>query len=97
MELGEPRGPGRPPHKVKNNPLANAPSEPCSRCGVRADVGCRHRPAAGPPPPAMDPRGKPKKDGRHKSGSGWQGRAFHPVTRSETEALKALFTKPGRE
>lgn len=27
--------------------------EPCSRCGVRADVGCSHRKAAGPPPHAI--------------------------------------------
>lgn len=49
---------------VKPNPLASAPGEPCPRCNVRADVGCKHRPAEGPPPPAMDPRRKRKVDRR---------------------------------
>lgn len=47
------------------NMLASAPSEPCNRCGVRADVGCKHRPAEGALPIAMDPRrNKAKRDGR---------------------------------
>lgn len=30
--------------------MLEAPHEPCWRCQVRADVGCAHRPASGPPP-----------------------------------------------
>jgi hypothetical protein len=36
--------------------------EPCGRCGVRADVGCRHRPAAGVPPLAIVTSDPPRKD-----------------------------------
>jgi hypothetical protein len=28
-------------------------TEPCGRCGVRADVGCRHQPPEGEPPVQM--------------------------------------------
>lgn len=26
---------------------------PCDRCGIRADIGCKHRKPIGPPPPNL--------------------------------------------
>lgn len=54
-----------------------ATEEPCQRCGVRADVGCKHRPPLGLPPIAVaEP--EDKEDGRHQSRkNGGQGWAFH--------------------
>lgn len=53
-----------------------APEEPCQRCGVRADVGCRHRPAAGVVPLAIAMGDEPNHDGRSRPNSG-QGFNFH--------------------
>lgn len=50
------------------NPLR---MEPCARCGVRADVGCKHRPAAGDRPPAIaSPDVKPDGRGGARPGNG---------------------------
>ena len=39
-------------------------SAPCILCGVRADVGCKHRPADGAAPPAIgDPSLRPLRGG----------------------------------
>jgi hypothetical protein len=37
------------------------PGESCSRCGVRADVDCPHRPGVGRPPAAIREAGEPPK------------------------------------
>jgi hypothetical protein len=86
--------PKPPDWKVSRNPLASGPTEPCLRCGVRADVGCKHRPAEGRPPPAMDPRSaKPKRDGRSKP-SVSQGFNFRHVSQAEVDAAAGgLFTQ----
>ena len=49
--------------------------EPCGRCGVRADVGGKHRPAEGPPPIAVTDT-RPPPDGRRAPRPG-AGLNFH--------------------
>lgn len=44
-------------------------SESCYRCGVRADIGCKHRPAEGAPPLAIA-QPEPEEDGRRSKISG---------------------------
>lgn len=48
------------------NPLE--PGMPCPLCGIRSDLGCRHQPPSGGPPPASL-LAKDKLD-RRKGGSG---------------------------
>lgn len=68
----------------------------CGRCGVRADVGCKHQPAAGSAPPAITD-GSLKADNRRRPPIRMGGMAFHPGRRT-TDAVQAaaerLFTKP---
>ena len=52
--------------------------EPCSRCGVRPDVDCAHRPGSGRPPPAVQ-ASKPKAisgGGRYRAVPHGQGSNF---------------------
>jgi hypothetical protein len=53
-----------------------APDEPCWRCEVRADVGCKHREPTGVPPPAIAGGGEEKIDGRRAPRPG-AGLNFH--------------------
>lgn len=63
-------------------------SEGCSLCGVRRDIGCKHHPAEGSPPPAIShPKGK--KDGRQVDRG--QGHAFHRPPGNKN----SLFGKAG--
>jgi len=64
-----------------------APNEPCPRCGVRADVGCKHRPAEGSPPPAIARAEYEKRDGRRNYTG--QGHNFHRAK------LSSLWGKAG--
>lgn len=67
-----------------------ASSEPCPRCGVRADVGCKHQPAVGPAPPAIARADYEKRDGRK---NGLQGLLSHHqdrLARNLEPARKAL-------
>lgn len=74
------RAPRPPSRLVKKSPAVSsgieAPVEPCPRCGVRADVGCKHRPAEGVPPQAIVRTNHEKRDGRSRPNSG-QGWNFH--------------------
>lgn len=67
-----------------------APAEPCPRCNVRADVGCKHQPASGVVPLAMTRAStfKPLPT-QMRPGMG-QGLAFHPgrLKASNVEAAK---------
>lgn len=74
-----------------------APAEPCGRCGVRADVGCKHRGPQGLPPVAVaDPR--PKIDARSHGNNGGQGWAMHRdrFPAAMERARKMLSTKVER-
>jgi hypothetical protein len=67
-----------------------APEEPCGRCGVRADVGCKHRPAVGVKPLAIERAKEPeRKDGRSRPGQ-MQGLLSHHQDRiaSNLESAK---------
>lgn len=61
--------------ELRRDQLRLATAEPCLRCGVRADVGCRHRAAEGPAPLAIDDP-EPPPDGRSRPAGG-QGWNFH--------------------
>lgn len=58
------------------NWAARSNSEACSRCGVRGDVDCQHRPGSGQSPAAiMEASETPKKpDGRERKALGEGGR-----------------------
>ena len=72
--------------------MIEAPHEPCSYCGVRADVGCKHRPPSGPPPQTF-----PEKADRRKGDTRRiPGLAFHPERRTPDAVKRAadkLFNK----
>lgn len=56
--------------------------EACTRCGVRADIGCKHRPAEGSAPV----QGPPKTHANtRKSGQGWT--AFHKPSKEDFERI----------
>lgn len=57
-------------------------SAPCSYCGVRPDVACKHRPATGEPPVQMAER----VDRRKRQ---LQGLAFHPDWLTEAAVRRA--------
>jgi hypothetical protein len=59
-------------------------SEPCGRCGVRADIGCKHRPAEGAPPASIR-AAKPKARAQRFVGEGFS--AFHKPRKRELERL----------
>lgn len=61
-------------------------SEACPRCGIRADIGCKHQPAHGRAPVQEEPR----RDGR--SIDRGQGRAF---AKSKKGNLNSRWGKAG--
>lgn len=70
-----------------------APVEPCGRCGVRADVGCKHRPAEGPPPLAIE-RSEIPLDGRRQQRFWGPGNALR--MRNLTEQTRVVRARMGQ-
>lgn len=75
--------------------MKRVPEAPCYNCGVRADVGCRHRAAIGTIPSAIEDA-SPKEDGRARANrnrvdSPW-GKAGNPTER-EFAAMAIDFRK----
>lgn len=69
--------------------------EPCARCGVRADVGCRHRAASGDVPPALTDFAPKKPRGPGPKDFGGLTLAGHKRSSSNVmAAAEALFSKP---
>lgn len=58
-------------------------------CQVRPDIGCKHRPAQGAPPPAISEAGKKKRKGGQPANlnSRW-GKAGNPKRREVEEMLQ---------
>lgn len=75
-------------HAVANG-AREAPAEPCSRCGVRADVGCKHRPAQGAQPLAIARSNDEKPDGR----KGRPDRNLHSFWGKGGNPTKAEFAR----
>lgn len=66
-------------------------SEPCFKCGVRADIGCRHQPAEGMAPIQTLEPADPRKAER---GQGlW---AFHPPTKRQVSSIRGRLGNPTR-
>lgn len=86
--------PGKPSNLVRNVTGEGyvAPAEPCRRCGVRADVGCKHRPAQGVVPLVVATAGDPPPLDRRSRPNGGQGLSFHldELARNLGAAAEAL-------
>jgi hypothetical protein len=75
--------------RVRTDGALDAPEEPCWRCGVRADVGCKHRPAAG-----IAPRPVARVEDRRRADKG-QGLGFHRERLASNLQAAIDSLKPG--
>lgn len=67
-------------------------SEGCPLCGVRGDVGCKHQPASGFPPPAInDSAPKKKRAGNLNSPWGAKGNPAGPAAQRIKDGLQKML------
>jgi hypothetical protein len=78
------------PERHRSSQLADPSvlAEPCQRCGVRADIGCRHQPAEGKAPVQVAEPPQP----RQRQKDGGQGWAFHRS--KQTQSLRGKAGNP---